>query len=151
MIHITEAKQLAAILYSRYSAPLTEPMPYLKAIEFSNILQKAYKGELEPIQINPHFKDEVKSKKLADNKTVAQHFPLVAKTFDVPVNPKDIPPHAAAPITIAPKRLVVSLAEVSLSTNYEKFVEAKHPALRTLEKNPIEGFKCNIISQSIRR
>ncbi len=115
MIHLTEAKVLASLLYSRYSAPLTEPLTYQKAVEFSNILQKAYKGELEPIQINPHFKDEIKSKKLADNKTVAQHFPLVQKTFDVPINPKDIPPHAAAPITIAPKRLVVSLAEVSVS------------------------------------
>jgi hypothetical protein len=64
----------------------------------------------------------------------------------VPVAAKDIPPHAAAPITIAPKRLVVSLAEVNISNNYEKFIETKYQALRQLEKNPIEGFRCNILA-----
>ncbi len=47
--HIKSAVVLAGILYNRYSAPVTEGLTYSKALEFSNILQKAYKGELEPI------------------------------------------------------------------------------------------------------
>jgi hypothetical protein len=50
---------------------MTEPLPYKKALEFSNLLQKAYKGELEPIQINPFLKQEKKEKKLSNSKTVA--------------------------------------------------------------------------------
>ncbi len=69
--HIKDAVHLASILYTRYTAPMTEPLPLQKALEFANILQKAYKGQLEPIQINPYIKEEFKEKKLSDQKTVA--------------------------------------------------------------------------------
>jgi hypothetical protein len=46
-------------------------MTYTKALEFSNLLQKAYKGQLDPIGMNPFFKDEAKEKKLSNQKTVA--------------------------------------------------------------------------------
>ena len=52
---------------------------------------------------------------------------------------------------IAPKRLVISLAETSLAAKYETFVETKQTQLKQLEKNPIEGFKCGVISQAVRR
>lgn len=41
-------------------------MSYKKALEFSILLQKAYKGQLEPIPINPFIKEENKEKKLSD-------------------------------------------------------------------------------------
>ena len=54
--HIKDGISLAALLYARYSAPVTEPLPYKKALEFSNLLQKAYRGQLDPILLNPHLK-----------------------------------------------------------------------------------------------
>lgn len=52
---------------------------------------------------------------------------------------------------IAPKKLVVSLAEATLAAKYEIYVETKNPTLKQIEKYPIEGFKCGVISHSIRR
>ena len=69
--HIRDALGLAVLLQQRYSAPVTEPMPYSRALEFSTLLQKAYKGQIEPIGINPHLKEEAKEKKLYNQKTVA--------------------------------------------------------------------------------
>jgi hypothetical protein len=60
-------------------------------------------------------------------------------------------PGAGAPIVIAPKRLVVSLAESNIAMRYEQLVETKNQNLKYLDKSPIEGFKCNIIPQSTRR
>ena len=57
------------------------------------------------------MKQENKEKKLSNQKSVNQHFPLIMKTIDVPKKPKDLPPGTGTPIVIAPKRLVVSLAE----------------------------------------
>jgi hypothetical protein len=42
--HIKDAVHHALLLHSRYSAPLCEPLPYKKALEFANLLQKAYNG-----------------------------------------------------------------------------------------------------------
>ena len=36
--HVKDALPLAALLQQRYSAPVTEPLPYKKALEFSNLL-----------------------------------------------------------------------------------------------------------------
>jgi hypothetical protein len=49
---------------------MNEAMPYKKVLELANLLQKAYKGELEPIQINPYIKKEKEEKKLGNAKTV---------------------------------------------------------------------------------
>jgi len=36
--HLKDAEILASLLYSRYSAPMTEAMPYKKALEFATLL-----------------------------------------------------------------------------------------------------------------
>ena len=90
-------------MYTRYSAPLTEAMPYKKAIEFAEVLQRAYKGQIEPIQVNPHMKKESKDKKLATGKTVVSLFPLVMKSIDGPKKAREIAPGGSPPIIIAPK------------------------------------------------
>lgn len=64
---------------------------------------------------------------------------------------REIPPGHGPPITIAPKRLVVSLAEVSVSAKYENVVETKSSSLKAIDKQPLEGFKCGVIPHSIRR
>lgn len=64
--HSKDAVQLAVALYTRYSAPLLKPLPLKQALEFANILQKAYQGSLPPIPINPYLKEEFKEKKLSD-------------------------------------------------------------------------------------
>jgi hypothetical protein len=46
-------------------------MAYNRAKEFSSLLQKAYKGQIDPIGMNPHLKEEAKEKKLSNQKTVA--------------------------------------------------------------------------------
>ena len=51
---------------------------------------------------------------MSDQKTVASHFPLIMKNIQGPKG-KDIPPGSGAPIMIAPKRLVVSIAEATLA------------------------------------
>ncbi|CDW79829.1 hect domain and rcc1-like domain-containing protein [Stylonychia lemnae] len=149
--HLKDALQLAVILHQRYSAPLTEPLPYKKALEFSNLLQQAYNNQLAPIQINPFMKAESKEKKLSNAKSVAQCFPLLVKTIDSGKKAKDLPPGACASIVIAPKQLVVSIAEKRVAQKYEIIVETKGASLKALEKNPIDGFACNVISQQIRR
>jgi hypothetical protein len=70
-VHLKDAELLASLLQQRYSAPMNEAMPYKKVLEFANLLQKAYKGELEPIKLNPYIKKEKEEKKLANAKTVA--------------------------------------------------------------------------------
>lgn len=109
---------------------MTEPLPYSKALEFSNLLHKAYKGLIEPVPINPYLKPEARDKKMADQKTVAQHFPLVMKSIEVAKKGKEVPPGQGVPIVIAPKRLVVSLAEATLAQKYEQNVETKTQALK---------------------
>lgn len=64
--HIKDAVAMSCYLYSRYTSPLSEPLPFVRALEFSNLLQRAYNGELEPIGINPYLKPESKDKKLSD-------------------------------------------------------------------------------------
>lgn len=64
---------------------------------------------------------------------------------------KEIPPGYGPPITIAPKKLVVSLAESQLASKYELLVETKNANLKAIEKTPIEGFKCGVIPHSVRR
>jgi len=149
--HIKDAVAMSCYLYSRYTSPLSEPLPYVRALEFSNLLQRAYNGELEPIGINPYLKPESKDKKLSDQKTVAQHFPLLVQTIEVSKAKKELPPGHGPPIVIAPKKLVVSLAEASVAIKYEQTLETKLSLLKNLEKNPIEGFKCNILNHSLRR
>eukprot|EP00347_Sterkiella_histriomuscorum_P020695 403336831 len=149
--HLKDTLSLAAALHHRYTAPLTEPLPYNKAVEFSILLQKAYKGQLEPIPMNPFIKEEHKEKKLASQKSVSECFPLLVKTIEGPKKAKDLPPGAGAPILIAPKQFVVSLAEKRVFQKYETIVETKTSSLKALEKNPIDGFSCNVITQSIRR
>lgn len=148
--HIRDALGLAVLLQQRYSAPVTEPMPYSRALEFSSLLQKAYKGLIEPIGINPHLKEEAKEKKLSNQKTVAQVFPLLVKTIEGN-KPKEIPPGQGPPIVIAPKRLVISLAESSVASRYEEVVEKKQTQLKQLDKNPAEGFKSGVTSHSVKR
>ena len=67
-------------------------------------------------------------------------------TIEVSKAKKERPPGHGPPIVIAQKKLVVSLAEVSVASKFEHTIETKGPALKNLEKNPIEGFKCNVIS-----
>jgi hypothetical protein len=69
-VYLKDDELLASLLQQRYSAPMNEAMPYKKVLEFANLLQKAYKGELEPIQINPYIKKEKEEKKLGNAKTV---------------------------------------------------------------------------------
>jgi hypothetical protein len=76
---------------------------------------------------------------------------LLVSTIEVSKAKKELPPGHGPPIVIAPKKLVVSLAEASVAVKYEQTLETKLPSLKNLEKNPIEGFKCNILPQSIRR
>jgi hypothetical protein len=64
---------------------------------------------------------------------------------------KDLPPGFAPPIIIAPKKLVVSIAESSLASNFENLVDSKNFSLKTIEKAPFEGFKCGVIPQDTRR
>jgi hypothetical protein len=42
--HVKDALQLAVALYTRYSCPIQEPMPYPRAVELSLLIQKAYRG-----------------------------------------------------------------------------------------------------------
>lgn len=64
--HLKDAISLAVGLYTRYSAPIMKPMPLKMALEFSNILQKAYQGQLSPIPLNPFLKEESKEKKMSN-------------------------------------------------------------------------------------
>lgn len=149
--HIKDAIFSAVLLHSRYSAPLTEPLPYKKALEFANILQKAYKGQLEPIQINPYMKPEYHAKALANGKLVSQCFPMLLKNIEAPKKSKDLAPGAGLPVLIAPKQFVVSIAEKKVALRYEYIVETKASSLKALDKQPIDGFACDVIPQSIRR
>jgi len=91
------------------------------------------------------LKPENKDKKLSNSKTVAQLFPLIMKSIEVPKTKKDMAPGTLPPITIAPKKLIISLAETHVALKYESFIEGQVSKLKNLEKNPTEGFKCNII------
>jgi hypothetical protein len=62
---------LSVQIQQRYSAPITEPLDHSDAIEFSKILQQAYKGQLEPVPINPYLKEEFLNKKLPEGKKVS--------------------------------------------------------------------------------
>ena len=73
------------------------------------------------------------------------------QTIEVSKAKKELPPGHGPPIVIAPKKLVVSLAEASVAIKYEQTLETKLSLLKNLEKNPIEGFKCNILNHSLRR
>ncbi len=64
------------MLHQRYSAPITEPLAHAEALEFADILNQAYKGQLEPIPLNPFMKEEVEQKKLAEGKKLSQYFPF---------------------------------------------------------------------------
>ena len=75
--------------------------------------------------MNPYLKPESKDKKLSNQKLVSQHFPLLLKTIEGPKKAKDLPPGAGAPIMIAPKRLVLSLAEKRVAQKYEIIVETR--------------------------
>ncbi len=76
------------------------------------------------------MKQDKKEKKLSNGKTVVQHFPLLLKSIELNAPKQPPPPGSGAPIVIAPKRLVVSLAEGNLANKYEDFMEKRHPVLR---------------------
>lgn len=52
------------------------------------------------------------------------------KTLETGVQKQAPAPGSGAPIIIAPKRLVVSLADLGVANKYEEFIEKKHQALR---------------------
>ena len=59
--------------------PITEPLEHKEALEVANILQQAYKEQIEPVPINPYLKEEFHHKKLSEGKKLSQFFPFSLK------------------------------------------------------------------------
>jgi hypothetical protein len=76
MHHLFQAMCIATQLQTRYSVPLTEPLSHAEALVFSQLLQRAYKGQLPAVPINPYLKPEFHEKKLAEGKQLSSYFPF---------------------------------------------------------------------------
>ena len=112
---VREAISFAAQLYFRNSSFIGGPFPYKKAMEFSEILQKSYKGLLNPVPLNPNFNDT--DKKLTFiSRTISSCFPITPQiVLDLQQVKREDQPVEPLAIQVAPKRFSVSLVETRFS------------------------------------
>jgi hypothetical protein len=55
---LREAIKMANFIMSRQSSPVIGPLSHHKALEFSQLLEKAYLTQISPVGINPHIQKE---------------------------------------------------------------------------------------------
>jgi hypothetical protein len=61
---------------------VTEPLTHAEAVEFAQLLQQAYKGQIPAAPINPHLKEEFHHKKISlpntngGGKKLSEYFPF---------------------------------------------------------------------------
>lgn len=143
MHHIMQALCLATQLHQRYSVPVTEPLDYKEAMEFASLLQQAYRGELEPVPINPFLREEFHEKKLPEGKRLKQYFPFTLTQVMNGIKQPELEPGKAPHVVICEKTLVVSVTTQRISKDIEKLLDNRSNTssiLKALEKNPLDGF-----------
>jgi hypothetical protein len=151
MHHLFQAVCIASQLQSRFSVPVTEPLPHAEAMDFARLLQQAYKGQLAAVPINPHLKEEFRHKKLSEGKKLSQYFPLTLPNVMAGVKQPELPPGHAPPVVICQKSLVVSVMTERFSKDIEKILESRSANLKALEKNPADGFRLNVCKNNTKR
>jgi len=62
---VAEAVNIASHLYTRNSVPLSRTLTMEQALEFTQLLKKAYAGKLEPLQMNPYMSEADSLKQFA--------------------------------------------------------------------------------------
>ena len=62
----------------------------------------------------------------------------------------ELPPGHAPPVVICQKTMVVSLISEKLSKEIEKMIENRSSVLKSLEKQPSEGFRLNICKNNFK-
>jgi hypothetical protein len=142
---------IANQLQQRYSVPVTEPMDLKEAEEFARILKQAYKGELEAVPLNPFLKKEFLTMKLPEGKQLSQYFPFTLKTAMQGVAQPELAPGHAPPVIICQEALVVSLLTEKLSRDVERMIESRSSNLKSLEKNPTDGFRLQVCKDNTKR
>lgn len=129
-------------------------MELKEAQEFARILKQAYQGELEAVPLNPYFKKEFLSIKLPegkDGKQLKQYFPFTLKTAMQGVPQQPLAPGHAPPVTTCQEALVVSLLTEKLSRDVERMIESRSSSLKSLEKNPADGFRLPVCKDNTKR
>lgn len=75
---IEDSISVAVILCHSYISKMAGPFTESEALEFSNLMEDAYYGKLEPVPINPYMEEEKKKEKVGPNSkfTVENIFPI---------------------------------------------------------------------------
>lgn len=137
---IEEAVAIAVNLYSNNTCKVAGPYSEEKALELSSLIEMAYKGKLDPVQINPYMdKDKVNNKVTPTAKmTVAQIFPITsAKVRKFMTSERQRTP--AKSILVAPKKLVVSMIEEATSTTLVRVFEQRTKEVKEETKGSTYG------------
>lgn len=71
---------IASQLQQRYSVPVTEPMDHEEALQFADLLERAYKEQIVAVPINPYLKEEFHHKKWGEGKKLLKdYFPFTLR------------------------------------------------------------------------
>lgn len=149
--HLFQAMCIASQLQARYSVPVTEPLSHAEALDFTRLLQQAYRGQISAVPINPHLKEEFHHKKLSEGKKLSQYFPFTLPNVLAGAKQPELQPGHAPPVVICPKTLVVSVMTEKFAKDIEKILESRSANLKALEKNPADGFRLNVCRNNTKR
>ena len=134
---ITIAENLSANNTVIFDGPFTQE----KAMEFSDLLQQAYRGQLIPISCNPHMTEEAMKKEIQilpnnDMKISAMKlFPITPDKLDKMAHNKKEVPMQPDIIKVAPKNFVVTVCEKNASVDITKEVQARSSEVKSLHKS----------------
>eukprot|EP01022_Parablepharisma_sp_SALTPOND_P017236 TRINITY_DN2714_c0_g1_i1.p1 TRINITY_DN2714_c0_g1~~TRINITY_DN2714_c0_g1_i1.p1 ORF type:complete len:4242 (-),score=491.35 TRINITY_DN2714_c0_g1_i1:9625-22350(-) len=144
--HIQDAKFLTAYLLTRSFVQFPVSLPYERALELCDIIDKSYNKQLDPIPINPFMKAECKSKKTSLGTTIETSFPLTYRKMQKAPTQTSPPP----PIIIAKAQLVLSLCESTTFEKIEPYLDAlSSHVIQNRHKSTLEGAGLEAIQSPI--
>ena len=123
---VEDALTLAIQLYNSNIVGVAGPYPEEKALELSNLLDQAYKNQLEPVQINPYMdKDKVNNKVSSNSKiTVNDLFPITSAKMKKFMTTEKGRTNVKS-ILVVPKSLVITLVESETRKELQKVFEQR--------------------------
>ena len=127
-------------------------MEHEEALRFANLLERAYKEQIEAVPINPYLKEEFHHKKWGEGKKLLKdYFPFTLRQVKAGCKEPELPAGHAPPVVICPRSLVVSVTTEKFSKDIEKIIESRASNLKALEKNPTDGFRLNVCKNNSKR